>query len=397
MKKKFMSISMILALSLGVAGCSNEDNESANIDGDAVENTETPVVEEFAAEYEMKGMTSAGEPKSDTFIFEGETEDSIITKLNFDIIRDKGTDDEISKKDLYGYQMNISDAVIEKSDDGFTLPQLTATGYDDAFEGGQYMITASTEQLEEDTTFGDLSFSELYSQEPIEFDQALAGYSYVAVEAGITDLSEDTLVKDILSAYDLYEDGSYVEGANRISFAGYNGGRSFGEQIDAIVSHIIQEEMTLEEVYEMFETVNSIDQPIDERDIVSGATITFVGDFQRIVYLAMHGELFEGVITDRPVDDNLRVEVSTQGYGGEIVTHVTFDDSGEIVDISIRDAQETADIGEELTQDDSDFINSIIENQDNLENVEVVSGATITSNSLIKAVELAKEYYEDLN
>lgn len=397
MKKKFMSASMILALSLALAACTNDDNENVDTSEETVENTEEAVVEEFAAEYEMEGMTSAGIPKSDTFIFEGVTEDSVITKLNFDIIRDKGMEDEISKKDLYGYQMNISDAVIEKVDDGFTLPQLTATGYDDAFDGGQYMITASADQLEEDTKFGDLAFSNLMTQEPIEFEQALAGYNYVAVEAGITDLSEDTLIKDILSEYGLYEDGSYIEGSNRISFAGYNGGRSYGEQMDAIASHIIQEEMTLDEVYEMFKTVNPIDQPIDERDVVSGATITFVGDFQRVVYLAMHGELFEGVITDRPVDDNLRVEVATQGYGGEVVTHISFDNSGEIVDITVRDAEETEDIGDVLTEDDSDFIQSIIENQDNLDEIEVVSGATVTSNSLVKAVELAQEYYEDLN
>ena len=50
------------------------------------------MVEPFSAEYDMKGTTSAGKPKNDTFIFEGETTDGIITKLNFDIIRNKGTE-----------------------------------------------------------------------------------------------------------------------------------------------------------------------------------------------------------------------------------------------------------------------------------------------------------------
>ena len=51
---------------------------------------ESGKVEPFSAEYEMFGTTSSGNPKNDTFIFEGETTDGIITKLNFDIIRNKG-------------------------------------------------------------------------------------------------------------------------------------------------------------------------------------------------------------------------------------------------------------------------------------------------------------------
>ena len=123
-------------------------------------------VETFFAEYEMAGTTSSGQPKNDTFIFEGETTDGIITKLNFDIIRNKGSEDEYSKKDIMGYLMNISDATVEKTEDGYRLVTLSAYGYDPAYSDGdayyaQYMLTASCDTLTEDTLFSDLTFSDL--------------------------------------------------------------------------------------------------------------------------------------------------------------------------------------------------------------------------------------------
>ena len=154
--------------------------------------------------------------------------------------------------------------------------------------------------------------------------------------------------------------------------------------------------MTLEEVYEMFKTVNQMDQPIADRDVVSGATISFVGDFQRMVYVAINGELLEGVVTHTITDGNTKVEVVTQGYGGEVETHVTFDGEGKITEIAIRDAQETPEIGGVLTAENSEFINSLIEGQDKIDDVEVVSGATKTSEALVKAVKLATEYYKGL-
>lgn len=389
MKKKLIATLTALTLALGLTSCATETKDQGAA-------SETPVVETFAAEYEMKGTTSAGKPKNDTFIFEGTTENGVIKELNFDIIRNKGTEGEYSKKDIMGYQMNVSDVQIEKVGEDYKLTKLSAAGYDDAFEGGQYMVTASADVITDTTTFKDLTFINLATQAELEFDKAVAAYKYVAAEAGIEDLNEKTLVKDIISKYELYKDGSFVEGTNRISFAGYNGGRSYGEQIDAIATHILNEKMTLEDVYEMFKTVNQMDQPIADRDVVSGATISFVGDFQRMVYVAINGELFEGVVTHTTTDGNTKVEVATQGYGGEVETHVTFDTEGKITEIAIRDAQETPEIGGLLTAENSEFINLLITGQDKIDAVEVVSGATKTSEALVKAVKLATEYYKGL-
>lgn len=384
--KRLIATITAVVLALGLTACGTKTEGKGK----------EPVVDTFAAEYEMKGTTSAGKPKNDTFIFEGTTEDGVITELNFDIIRNKGTESEYSKKDIMGYSMNVSDAQIEKVGENFKLTKFTAAGYDDAFEGGQYMVTASCDIITDTTTFKELTVTSLGSQEPLEAEKALAAYNYVAVEAGLEELTGDTLVKDLVSAHGLFKDGAFVEGINRISFAGYNGGRSYGEQMEAIVDHILAEKMSLEDVYEMFKTVNQMDVAIKDRDVVSGATISFVGDFQRMVYVAINGELFEGVVTHTEADGNKKVEVVTQGYAGEVETHVSFDGEGKIVGIAVRDANETPEIGGVLTAENSDFIKTLIDGQADLEGVEVVSGATKTSEALIKAVNFAIEYYKGL-
>ncbi len=382
--KKLFSLLTVGTLVLALGACST---------------TKEPVVEEFSAEYEMKGTTSAGLPKNDTFIFEGETTDGIITKLNFDIIRNKGMEDEYSKKDLYGYEMNVSDGAIEEVNGALNLTNLSASGfvkYPGTDSGVQFMVRASLEGLTPESTFADLVVFDLSTQSTMELENAIAAYSYLAAESGIEELTGDTLVIDLMSAFDeLVVDGAFVAGEQRVSYAGYNGGRSYGEQIDAIVDYILANDMTLEDVYDMFRTVNQQSTPIEERDVISGATISFVGDFQRTVYLAIHGELFEGVTNATEADGSTTVEVVTQGYGGEIETHVTFDADNTITAISVRDDQESEGVGAVLTADGSDFLNSLIEGQSDIESVEVSSGATVTSEALKKAVQMAIDYMNE--
>ena len=414
MKKKLLSSALALALTLGLSACGtpaagNSPTPSASPSATPAATPSAtapagPVKETFAAEYEMKGTTSSGKPKNDTFIFEGVTEDGVITELNFDIIRNKGTDGAYSKKDIMGYLMNISDAAVEKSGDGYKLAKLSSYGYDTAYAEGaaaQFMVSASIDTLTDATTFQELAVvNDAYSTPDnvisVPLDKALIAFSYLAREAGIQDFSGETLVKDLLAPHGLYAGGSFVEGSKRVSFAGFNGGRSYGEQIDAIVAHILENKMTLDDVYTMFQTVNQPSTPIPERDAISGATISFVGDFQRMTYVAIHGELFEGVVTHSVSDGNTTVEVATQGYAGEVETHVTFDSTGKITSIVVRDANETPEFGGKLTAEDSDFIKALIAGQDNPDAVDSVSGATSTSNALRSAVKYAVEYYKGL-
>lgn len=390
--KKLLSLLAVSALMLSLGACA--DNKPAD-DSNKQDET-TPVVEEFAAEYEMKGTTSAGKPKNDTFIFEGKTTDGVITELNFDIIRNKGLDGEYSKKTLMGYQMNVSDASYATSENGYTLT-LSVNSYTDDLS--QYMVQATLENPTAESTFKDLmivgAVRGSYAYEVLDMQTSLDCFAFLAKEAGV-ELTEDTLVADLVALHGIFADGAYVEGSNRVSFAGLNGGRSYGEQIDAIVTYILANNMTLEDVYEMFKTVNQQSEPILERDTISGATIAFVGDFQRMTYMAIHGELFEGVTNHSVTDGNTKVEVVTQGFGGEIETHVTFDAEGKIVSVTVRDAMETENVGALLYAEGSDFLNALVEGQNDLGSVETVSGATVTSEALIEAVQFAIDYYNGL-
>ena len=85
-----------------------------------------------------------------------------------------------------------------------------------------------------------------------------------------------------------------------------------------------------------------------------------------------------------------KVEVATQGFGGEIETQVSFDADGKMVDIKVRDAQETEGIGAALYAEDAAFLQAMIEG--NTADVDNVSGATVTSEALKKAVKMAQEY-----
>ncbi len=381
--KKTIRTTALLGLSLALLGaCTSPSEPTPTPDAG-------PVVENFSAEYEMTGTTSAGKPKNDTFIFEGTTEDGIIKTLNFDIIRNKGLEGEYSKKDIMGYMMNVCDATVTETEGGWKLEHLDVYGYEEKFDLSQFMVYATLEDLTEDSTFADLTITS-YTGEVLDMEKALVVYQYLASEADIT-LTAETPVTELLAICGLYKDGAFQAGSNRVSFAGFHGGRSYGEQIDAIVDHILTHDMTLEDVYEMFRTVNQQSQPIQERDAVSGATIAFVGDFQRMTYLAIHGELFEGVASTTPVEEGTRYEVVTQGYGGEMETYVTIDGEGRITAISVRDHQETAELGGKLVEADSDFIQALIAEQDNVEGVDAVAGATVTSEAMKKAVRLAQE------
>ena len=392
MKKKLCSaLALTLALSM-LGACSApaaDPTAPATSAPEVSQEPQGPVVESFSAEYEMTGTTSAGKPKNDTFIFEGTTEDGIIKTLNFDIIRNKGLDDEYSKKGIMGYMMNVSDAEVVKTGSGWSMPALNVYGYETQYDFGQYMVYGVLEELTEDSTFADMTITS-YTGDVLDMDKAITVYRYFANEGGI-ELTAETPVKDLLAIQGLYKDGTFQEGKNRVSFAGYHGGRSYGEQMEAIEEHILTHDMTLEDVYEMFQTVNQQSEPIEERDTVSGATIAFVGDFQRMVYLAIHGELFEGVVTTSQQEEGVRYEVVTQGYGGEVETYVTINGEGKVVSISVRDSQETPEVGGKLTEENSEFIQALVAGQEDVSKVDAIAGATFTSNALIKAVQFAQE------
>ncbi|MGL4774192.1 MAG: hypothetical protein ACRC2K_11545, partial [Clostridium sp.] len=172
--KRILATMTALTIAFGISGCGKK-----------------PVKEEFKGEYEIKGTSSQGAPKNDTYVFEGVTTDGIITELNFDIIRNKGKENEGSKKDMMGYLMNTSDAKIEKVDGNYKLTKLTANGFDTAYgddRNAQYMVQASIDNITDTTTFKDLTFlnggAAMAGQVvPEPFDKALIAFQKLAVEA----------------------------------------------------------------------------------------------------------------------------------------------------------------------------------------------------------------------
>ena len=363
--KKIITIFAVLGMALSLVACGGND----------------AVVEDFDVQYEVTGTTHSGAPKTDLWLFQGKTTDGKITELNFDIIANKGTDKEISKKDIMGYLMNVADCKISNDGNGgFKLEAFNANGF---VNDMQFMINGSVENLTEETTFADVTFS---SYMPISLDFALAAYSSLAKEAGIENLTAETKLVDILPVFGLYADGAFTEGFKRVAFDGPNGGRSYGEQIDAITKYIVDNGLTLEEVYEMFKNENKMSDPMSERDLISGATIAFGGDFEKMAYIAAFGEAKQEGVTGSTnnEDGTTTYTVVTSGYAGDVTTNVTFDADGKIVTISAS-GSETEGVGAALYAEGSEFLASLVEGKS-----DVKSGATITSNALISAVELAK-------
>ena len=387
--KKLIALAALAAV-LGLSACATETTEP--------EATPTPtpsaeaVVEDFSAEYIVTGTSHSGHTYEDTYIFEGTTTDGIITELNFDIISNKGTDAEISKKDIMGYMMNVSDAVVVKTEDGFALENLSANGFEKTLM--QYMTSASCDNLTEETTMKDLAVSNI-TGEILTPEQAVTVYQFLADEAGI-ELTVDTPVSELLAIHGLYTDGEFKEGTSRVSFAGYNGGRSYGEQLTAISDYILANNMTLEDVLNMFQTVNQQSTPIEERDVVTGATIAFGKDFADVVEVAINGEVAQNETTHETTEAGTVVTVYTEGFGGEIKTEITFDAEGTITAITVAEANETPELGGKLTAEGSDFIKALIEGQADVDAIDNVSGASRTSEALKGAVKAAVEYFNAL-
>lgn len=386
--KKFLALmlSLVLVLSMvAMVACDNGETEEPNNDettgGDTTTTDPDPVVESFYGKYSEDKLTY-----TDTYEFYGKTTDGIITELSFDITRYNSTTEETyDKNGLYGYDMNISDLVITEEDGVFTLDTWNSYGY--SLDNGYMMYDAASVVLTDTITFGDLTFT--YYGSGVTLEQALEAFGWPADELGLEDFDEDTLLKDFFALYGGYEDGSYVAISTRIAYDGPMGGRTYGEQVQALVDYILDNDMTLEEVYTLFQTTYQ-DTAIADRTAITGCTISIPGAFIKVVYIAMYDELFEGVTgytTDS--DGNTSITVITQGYGGEITTKFTFDKDDNLTAVVVSSNSETASIGGVELEAGSDFLTSLVTNGSD---ATVTSGASVTCNALITALELAEAY-----
>ena len=81
--------------------------------------------------------------------------------------------------------------------------------------------------------------------------------------------------------------------------------------------------------------------------------------------------------------------VSQKGYGGRIKAEVIFEND-KIISIKITSHHETPNRYQLVI--DEDYLNKLINNQNDLENLDTVSSATVTSNALKKMIINVLEY-----
>ncbi len=88
------------------------------------------------------------------------------------------------------------------------------------------------------------------------------------------------------------------------------------------------------------------------------------------------------------------VETVTAGYAGDITLLVGVDDGGTVTGVVVRDLQETFGLGRRAMVD-VPFLTQLLFDYDTLtvgENVDALTGATVTSKALVRAVNAAKAF-----
>lgn len=88
------------------------------------------------------------------------------------------------------------------------------------------------------------------------------------------------------------------------------------------------------------------------------------------------------------------IETVTNGYAGEIVMLVGVNNDGSISGLVVRDMKETFGLGKQALSD-ADFLSQMLWNGTTLtvgENVDAMSGATVTSKAIAKAVNSASAF-----
>ncbi|MBN2852400.1 MAG: RnfABCDGE type electron transport complex subunit G [Clostridia bacterium] len=114
-------------------------------------------------------------------------------------------------------------------------------------------------------------------------------------------------------------------------------------------------------------------------EVVSDATPTISSVTINAVYSSQKGFVFN---------------VSTKGYGGEVVVFVGINNDGTINNVQVGKNNETPSVGKKA--EEKDFTGRFIgiDSKQNLkENVDTISGATITTRGVIEAVQEACHYF----
>lgn len=326
-------------------------------------------------QYEGSGYT----PTYNYYLSGKLNENGEVTQIRFDMVSVYGTSKRSSD-----YKMNVANVLV-----GGTAGNQTI----EIFIGGsseniaQIYNTINGENLTGDMkVLESLAFAPSYYG-PVTFQEEI--WATLADGLGIT-IDENTTLAELLTPMGLYDaENSVVKnGKTQVKLSGFWGGGTYDQQLSALEKHIIDNKMTLVEVYEMVSTVNQGD---DNRDTVAGATVMF--DPKIVETFRIAAGIEEAGTETETVTENGKTTVTVQVKGlADMTVEVTIE-NGEITEMVVTDHSETASIGGELIED-GEFINLIIENQADLDSVDAEAGATLTSDALIEAARAALEEVE---
>lgn len=382
--KKIVVLVAMFVIALTLVGCTEEPTEVAvSLPTEVV--VEVPVYVEVEvevpvylneafyveAEFEGSGYTPAY-----TYYLSGTlNDDSEITDIRMDMVSANG----VSKRSN-DYLMNSLNIQIGGTESNQTI---------ELFVGGsseniaQIFNTVKGENITSEMKVLDLTVMGAYPGAVVDHEDEIWGV--IADGLGIT-IDATTTLDTFATAAGLYnaESSLFMNGYKHITLTGKWGGMSYDSQLTALEAHIVDNNLTLAEAYELVTTAN---QGMDDRDTVAGATVFFDPKIQETFRLAAGVEKAETEVEEEVVGEDSIYTVTAKGLTN-ITAEVTIDADGLVTSIVVTEHSETPEIGGVVIEDAA-FIQSLIDNQTDLSMVDAVSGATLTTDALKEIVQEA--------
>jgi hypothetical protein len=376
--KKFLLVLFVLG-AVALYGC-----EEAS---ECIDLTECPTCEvcETCEEtpqlafYEQMYFEGSGyTPAYDYFLSGTLNEDGEIEYIRYNMVASNG----VSKRSSQ-YLMNNATVLIGGSAGNQTIEIFIGGSTENIAQVFNYI--RGTIAQDGSTLLFDLGISGAYPGAPVNHQDEI--YALLGNALDVT-IDETTMIKDLLEPIGFYSSSTDLvkNGMTSIELTGAYGGGSFHNQLKALEAYIVDNALTLEEVYEL---VSSNNQGYDNRDVVAGATILFDPKIVEITAKAAGITIDEQepmIIGHDEDETSITITVKTFGYN-EMIVQVTFDLDHVITAVDVLSHTETQGYGLEVIE--GDFLDQFLGHAS--EDVDVVSGVTLTSQGIIDAIKLAEE------
>ncbi|MBU1020767.1 MAG: FMN-binding protein [Firmicutes bacterium] len=373
--KRFLSSIGLLLFALALTACTtceecDECPEPVECN-DCEECEECEVVTQQAFYVEMEFAASGYTPAYTYYLSGTLNELGKITDMHFDMVSSVGT----SKRST-DYLMNNATILIGGDSGNQTI---------DLFIGGSsehiaqiYNSIKGNLTADGSETFMSIPLLGAYPGAVVNYSEEI--YSVFADALGIT-IDTNTTVAEVLTAAGLFDTTNNLvkNGRKVIELEGYYGGGNYDSQLTALENYAISNQLTLVEFYNLLSGTN---QGYDNRDAVAGATVLFDAKMISIAALAAGISIDPNattIIGTTVENSNTTITVKAKGMA-DIVASVVINDSGIIIEMTVISHTETDTIGKLVI--DGDYIQSIIDGQSNVADIDVVAGASLTSNAL---------------